>query len=249
MGRDRTQEHVSAPTNGGIPSALVHELRTPLTAIHGYAQLLDRRADDPAAVHRAADIMLRESSRLAAMLGELSQVAELDHGPIVCAPIDVDVVAVVREAVGRVVGESRRHEVVIVGERELREQSDPRRLLQILTHLLANAIRFSPKGGCITVGVKALPSAVRVSIGDDGIGIPNDEAERVYERYFRGAVARRLGIRGLGLGLYIASEIATCCAGRIWHEPAAGGGTVFHLELRRAQAMDETPATVEAVRS
>lgn len=249
MARDRIQEHPGTPREGAIPSSLVHELRTPLTAIHGYAQLLDRKADDPAAVHRAADIMLRESARLATMLGELSQVAELDHGPVVCSPIDVDIVAVVREAVDRLARDSRRHEIMIVGEAELHEESDPRRLLQILSHLLANAIRFSPEGGSVTVRITTLPSTVRISIGDDGIGIPDDEAKRVYERYVRGALAKRLGIRGLGLGLYIASEVATRCAGRIWHESGAGGGTVFHLELRRARAMEEAPAIAEAARS
>lgn len=90
----------------------------------------------------------------------------------------------------------------------------------------------------MTIEVQRREGSTHISVTDPGVGIPPEEAERVYERYYRGRVAERAGIRGLGLGLYVAREVVVQCGGRLWHEPRDGGGTTFHLVIPDAGATE-----------
>ena len=213
----------------GIPSSIVHELRTPLTAIHGYAQLLQRSLSNPAMAERAVAVILGETKRLSELLNQLYEVAELDSRPLTPAPTRTKIMELARSAAEQAAPRSDKHELVVVGDPEVECHCDPRRLSQILAHLLSNAICYSPDGGRVTIGVEREPGAVHLTVTDPGIGIPPEEAERVYERYFRGREAQRTGVRGLGLGLYVASEVASRTGARVWHEPGDGRGTVFHV--------------------
>ena len=214
----------SAPA---IPSAVVHELRTPLTAIHGYAQLLKRNPADPVMAERAVDVILRESARLGSLLKQLSEVAEIDAGPLSLSPNRANVVDLARDVVEQVAKDADGHEIVIDGE-AVEGHVDPRRLTQILSHLIGNAIKYTPAGGRITIGIERAAEGVHVSVADPGIGVPPDEDGRVYERFYRASNAHEAGARGLGLGLYVTREIARQAGGRVWHEPAERG-TVFHV--------------------
>lgn len=215
----------------GMSRAAVHELRTPLTAIHGYAQLLRRGMSDPALAQRAVDVILRETNRLSLLLGDLSEVAELDSASFYIDPVEADLIAVARAVADKARHVDGRHDLRVEDDTSLVARLDPRRVTQVLAHLLSNALGYTPEGGQITIQVKRGPDGVHIAVSDTGMGISSQEAERIYERYFRGRDAERSSTRGLGLGLYIVREIVRRSGGRVWHEPSEGGGTTFHVTL------------------
>ena len=210
-----------------IPSAVVHELRTPLTAIHGYAQLLKRNPSDASMAERAVDVILRESARLGSLLKQLSEVAEIDAGPLSVSKNQANVVELARDVAEHVGKNAEGHEIVIEAE-AVDGHVDPRRLSQILSHLVDNAVKYTPQGGRITIGIERQAEGIHISVADSGIGVPAEDGRQVYERFYRGSNAQQAGVRGLGLGLYVTREIARQSGGRVWHETAEGG-TVFHV--------------------
>jgi signal transduction histidine kinase len=233
--RRRSGKSGQSPGNAGLvapmPRAVVHELRTPLTAIHGYAQLLQRGLSDPAVSQRAVDVILRETTRLSGLLSALSEVAELDSGAFPFDPVDVDMVPVVRGAAERARARADARDLVVAGAGSLAARSDPRRVSQILAHLLTNAISYTPEGGRVVIGVEREPGAIHITVSDNGMGVNAADGDRIYERYYRSRDAERAGVRGLGLGLYVVREIAGRAGGRVWHEPGPDGGTTFHVLL------------------
>lgn len=220
----------------GLPSSAIHELRTPLTSIHGYAQVLQRGLSENPRASNALSVIVRESGRLTQMLAELSDLAELvdpDERATVPAPTEVDV----RE-VAEIVAESiaahdtTGHEIVVTGRARL--ACDSRRLALALTHVLNNAASYSPAETQIAVNIDDGEDCVRIYVADEGIGISDADAERIYQPFERGANARELGARGLGLGLHIARQaLARLDGGTLSHLPQPSGGTIFMLELPR----------------
>jgi signal transduction histidine kinase len=228
-GRRATTVSTGHDCPGGIPSSVVHELRTPLTAIHGYAQLLQRNPSNAAVARRGIEIILRETGRLASLLNQLSEVAELDTGALKLEPTQVDVGHVARDVAEQVGRGADAHELVVEERDGVEGRCDPRRLAQVLSHVVGNAVKYAPEGGRITIEIERQGETTHIAVADPGIGIPSEDDGRVYERYYRGRAAERTGARGLGLGLYVAREVASRCGGRIWHEPAPNGGTIFHV--------------------
>ena len=225
---ERDVQQSQPASQAAIPSAVVHELRTPLTAIHGYAQLLKRNPSDAAMAERAVDVILRESSRLGSLLKQLSEVAEIDAGPLNVSSNVANVADLARDVVERVGKGAASHEIVVDGE-AVEARVDPRRVGQILGHLVDNAVKYTPEGGRVTIAIERRSRGVYISVADPGIGIPPEDGERVYERFSRGSNAHQAGARGLGLGLYVTREIARQTGGQVWHERADTGGTVFHV--------------------
>jgi signal transduction histidine kinase len=220
----------------GLPSSAIHELRTPLTSIHGYAQVLQRGLSDNPRASNALSVIVRESGRLTQMLSELSDLAELvepSDGAVDPDVTDVDVREVVEIVAETVMArDAGHHEIVISGWAHL--TCDGRRLALALTHILTNAVQYSPAQTQVSVDVDDGGDCLRVYVADEGIGINDADAERVYLPFERGVNARELGARGLGLGLYIARcSLASIGGGTLTHVPQPSGGTVFVLELPR----------------
>ena len=214
---------------GTVPSSVIHELRTPLTAIHGYAQVLHRSlASDPTKA-RATNVLLSESTRLAALLNQLSELAEVDSSTAEHAAIQVDVRQVVDGLVEQKAKKAPDHRFDVDGTAVVR--TDARRLTQALSHLLDNAVAYSTEGGTVQIRIDARPDGAHVSIADEGIGVPPEDADRIFQRYRRGSNAKRAGVRGLGIGLYVARKAILREGGQIWHTPNDDKGTVFHLTV------------------
>jgi signal transduction histidine kinase len=104
-------------------------------------------------------------------------------------------------------------------------------MFQLLDNLVSNAIKFTPEGGEVRVSVGALNGAVRLEVADTGIGIPVEDQQRLFERFFRASTAADSQIQGTGLGLYIARAIVEAHGGEITFESEAGRGTAFRIEL------------------
>ena len=212
-----------------VPSSVIHELRTPLTAIHGYAQVLQRSLASDPTKSRATSVLLTESTRLSALLNQLSELAEVDANSSERQATQVDIRQVVDGLVEARAKKAANHTFDVDGAAVVR--TDARRLTQALSHLVDNAVAYSTEGGTIRVRIEAQPDGAHVSIADEGIGVPADDADSIFQRYRRGANAKRAGVRGLGIGLYVARKAILHEGGKIWHTPAEGQGTVFHLSV------------------
>jgi signal transduction histidine kinase len=214
----------------GLPSSVIHELRTPLTSIHGYAQVLQRTLRDEPRAANALAVVVRETTRLSAMLAELSELAELDAGDIVVTPIELEVHQIVDGVVHEIVRrDAGAHPIEIEGSAIAR--CNPTIMSQVLLHVLTNAVRFSDPGSPIEISVVSRGSQVEITVADRGISVDPADDQRIYEPFERGANARQAGIRGLGLGLFLARSALAHGGGTIRHDPREGGGTVFRITV------------------
>jgi signal transduction histidine kinase len=175
------------------------------------------------------------------MISEMLDLDRLHSGRISLQVEPVDLVEVVTAVISSLRPTATRH--------DLRTRLDPGlpmvtadrdRLTQVVTNLLANAIKYSPDGGEIVVAAWGEGEDVRLSVSDQGIGIPLEALESIFERYTRVEPAAGRTIEGTGLGLPIAKQIVELHGGQIWAESADGGGSIFHVAIPRTPAVGAT---------
>ena len=215
-------------------SLVSHELRTPLTSIRGYLELVLDDAETPlSGEHRAfLDVVQRNADRLLRLVGDLLFVAQVDAGRLMVERAEVDLAAVAAECVKAAEPIAARREVrVVVDARPTVLVGDRARLGQLLDNLVSNAIKFSPEGGEVSVRVAAAGARAELEVSDSGIGIPADEQDQLFERFFRSSNARRAAIQGTGLGLVIVRAIAEAHGGTVAVTSREGEGTTFRVEL------------------
>lgn len=219
-----------------------HELRTPIARMRSAADLAQLQPDQ--ATDRAALAAIRADLAAASQLiGELLQLARADADPhaIHREPCYLDDLAL--ETVQRWQPAARQAGVTLVtGDlEETPVQGDTVLLPRLLGVLVDNAIRYSPAGGRVEVAVRHGDGTAEVTVRDQGIGIAREDAERLFDRFYRGAEARRLAPDGSGLGLPIAAWIARAHGGSVQLEPQDGGGTLARLQLPAAPAPPAPP--------
>ncbi|HEU5317363.1 MAG TPA: PAS domain-containing sensor histidine kinase [Chloroflexota bacterium] len=218
-----------------------HELKTPITSMRGYAQLLQRilaRGDtpDPSHVQGALDVFVGQSRKLALLVEQLLDVSRLEAGRLQLALERVDVVPLVRGAAlglvaGAVAGDERR--LTVEAPDSLVWNVDPIRLEQVVTNLVANALRYTPPGSPIEVEVGASHDAdgerLRVTVRDHGPGVSEAEREGIFQRFHRAHDDASSG--GMGLGLFISRQIVELHGGTLTVEAPPRGGARFVLTL------------------
>lgn len=231
-----------------------HDLKTPLTSIQGFAQaILDGTADDPEAARQAADVIYNEAGRMHRMVLELLELARLDSGVVVLERKPLDLGEMLQGIVEKFTPQARGAQVNLVlrfaGSQGDTLPSgylpiiigDSDRLGQVFSNLVDNALKHTPSGGQVEVTARPVSDWVEVWVSDTGPGIPADELERIFERFYQTDKARRGGVgRGVGLGLAIAREIVQAHGGSIsahnreQGEPEVGEarqGSVFLVRL------------------
>jgi len=214
-------------------SVATHELRTPVAAVSGYAQLAQRAlaAGRSDRLGDAVDSIVRQSRRLAALITQLLDASYVQRGQFEIERRPTDISAVVKWAVeASRLADDGRHQWDLRVEPGMSAHVDPLRWEQLLVNLLDNATKYSPEGRTITVSLERLaggPFSLRVA--DQGIGIGPDRIAHVFERFYRAHDGQRLS--GLGLGLYIAREIAERHGGEIGVSSVVGEGSEFTVTL------------------
>jgi signal transduction histidine kinase len=229
-----------------------HELRTPLTSIQGYSQLLEARMRDSAGPKELSQIrtIRTQVTRMRRLVEDLLDVSRIDRrGLVSIEPEPLDLAAEVREAAARTEREHPDRTVRVEAPESLPLEADRDRIGQVLTNLLDNAVKYSPGGGAVTVTVETRGSNAEVAVADEGIGLTDEQRERIFERFYQAdddSSTRRPG--GLGLGLYITRAIVLAHGGRISAEPnrAAGKGTIMRVYLPRRAAVAATPVVTDA---
>ncbi|MFC4059778.1 ATP-binding protein [Planomonospora corallina] len=208
-----------------------HELRTPLTSIRSYLQLILDGGLDRETEHGFLKVIERNGDRLLDVLDELLLLASLNARTAVFEPGPADLVAITRLAVEEACAKAshREHTVTVEAPGDIEVRADSRRLRHALVHLLDNAFKFSPPGGRVDVVVTAGPPAVEIR--DNGIGVTEEDIERVFESFYRAPEADEHAAGGSGVGLTIVKKIVQLHGGIVRMERNPGGGICVRVVL------------------
>ncbi len=214
---------------------VTHEFKTPLTAIQGFAEtLLAGAIDDPQNRMRFLEIILEHSRRLARLTDDLLELSKMDADQLQLEIHRLSVAQFVEsciETTQRPAAEKDLRISVNLQERLPDIAADRRRLAEVLQNLLDNAIQYTPAGGQIMVSAAADGHEVTFTVSDTGIGIPQADQSRIFERFYRVDVARSREVGGTGLGLSIAKHLVEAHGGRIWVDSEIGQGSQFHFTV------------------
>jgi two-component system, sensor histidine kinase and response regulator len=215
-----------------------HELRTPLTSIHGYLNLvLEADGADLADEQRQfLSIASRNTDRLRKLVEDLLLVSELDAGELEFEFDTVDFRDLARESVesARPIALAGGISLELSARSAMRLNGDRVRLGQLLDNVISNALKFTPRGGRVSVRVTQANGSAVLEVEDTGIGIAADEQKHLFDRFFRGRAAGDRAIQGTGLGLSISQSIAKAHGGQIEVASEENGGTTFRFAFPRA---------------
>lgn len=235
---DRTRErHVEAVRRDFVAN-VSHELKTPVGAIRVLAEAVTEASDDPEAVERFASRMVVESERLTEMVQQIIELSRLQGDNQLDLPTAVSIDAVIENAID-VVGvdaEQKHIRITSAGRTRLEVTGNEGQVMTAVTNLIANAVHYSDPGSAVTIMTAVHPTPtggrmVAISVVDQGIGIPNEELGRIFERFYRVDPARHRSTGGTGLGLSIVKHVAASHGGEVsvWSEE--GHGSTFTLSL------------------
>jgi PAS domain S-box-containing protein len=223
-------------------SVVAHDLREPLSAISVGAQLLARATQDPKLLKNIERIHAG-ANRLNRMVGDLMDLSRLEASRLELVRQRVDVPALVRAAAERAELENpdRKFEIRVPGDVP-EADADPDRIAQVLENLVTNAVKYGTPGTSVVVRVAREDGEVAVAIANEGRTLTADEIAHLFERFHRTASAKLEGIRGAGLGLYIARSLVEAHGGRIAAESTPAGVTTFRFTLPIASATTPSDA-------
>jgi signal transduction histidine kinase len=222
---------------------VAHELKTPVAVIKAYAELLEAQMAEPELAGRARETMLsvvahirEQADLMAGLIEEILDVQRVQLGKLPLEVSRLDLRQLARAAAEEVAQATHSHTIRVVAVDPLPPvEVDRRRIRQVLVNLLENAVKYSD-GGEIQVRVARGEHAGRpmalLSVRDEGIGLEPADMDRIFDRFVQAAGGPVRGHAGLGLGLYVARQIARAHGGDVWAEsPGKGRGSTFHLRL------------------
>lgn len=226
-----------------------HEIRTPLTSIKGYVEaLLDGAKDDPEMATRFLDIILTQSDRLNLILDDLLQLSQIESGQVLFKRVPVQLSTVVERTLALIkpLADKKGHAITVSLPADLPPAlGDEEQLAQVLTNLLDNAVKYTQPNGAIHIAARPLPvqghadrqagahdrSMLELTVTDTGMGIPEADRPRVFERFYRVDKARSRELGGTGLGLAIVKHIVEGHGGAVWVEGNEPVGSRFVVQL------------------
>jgi len=214
-----------------------HELRTPIAALRTFNELLrEQAADDPDARAEFIESSGQQIDRLDWLAQNLLELSKLDSGLVMLDFRPDDLRAAVESAVEQAGATARRRGVELTlskPDRPIRIRHDPLRIGQVVTNLVGNAVKFTPRGGSVEVAVRPLRNGAEIEVRDSGVGIDSAELPRIFDRFYRGSHANEARGSGSGLGLAIVRSIVEMHVGTVTVESALGKGSRFLVSLPR----------------
>jgi PAS domain S-box-containing protein len=218
-------------------STVSHELRSPLAVIEGFAKTLVEHFDriDRDTERESIEIILKKAIALEGLIENILDMSRIEEGRLEVIPRRFDILELVEKVRSdqEIVSESGRVEVRTTHE-TLFVLADPEKTEVVLSNLVGNAIKFSPDGGTVVIAPNKFDGVVRVSVTDEGIGIPAMEQERIFDRFYQVDRGETRSFQGAGLGLYITRELLETMGGRIIVESRVGFGSTFTFTLPMA---------------
>lgn len=243
---DITQQKQVERMKSEFVSTVSHELRTPLTAISGALGMLGGGAlgTVPEAMRPLIDIALKNSARLSSLINDLLDIEKISAGKLHFETSWQPLQPLIAQAVesNQPLGAERGVHIAWDGADHADQvKVDARRLAQVMANLLSNAIKFSQAGDTVRVAITAHPGRVRVSVTDEGCGIPDAFKPRIFEKFSQADASDSRARGGTGLGLAITRELVERMDGRIGFESVEGQGSVFWFELPAGEAEHAAP--------
>ena len=246
LAEDRTRERRVEAVRRDFVANVSHELKTPVGALTLLTEAIREAADDPEAVLRFADRMQKEAVRLNRLVQQIIELSRLQNDDAPDRPTVLDVDEVVAKAidVNAIEAGAKQIEVRYDGRRGLEALGDPDQVGLALSNLIANAVAYSPEGSSVVVSTLTHELMADISVTDQGIGIPAQEIDRIFERFYRVDPARHRSTGGTGLGLSIVKHVAASHGGEVMVWSEEGKGSTFTLRLPRPTAVQ--PSAVSA---
>jgi two-component system phosphate regulon sensor histidine kinase PhoR len=212
-----------------------HELRTPLTSMKGYIEaLLDGAKDDPPRCLEFLQILQKHTDRLDAIIADLLTLSQIESGRYSWKHEAVEVSDLIEKAVTllKPIAERKKQSLsVVIPQHPIPLAGDIEKLTQVIVNLLDNAVKYTPENGQITLEASRMADTVEIAISDTGIGIPERDLPRIFERFFRVDRARSRELGGTGLGLSIVKHIVEAHGGKVAVESELGKGSRFSVIL------------------
>jgi signal transduction histidine kinase len=247
--RDITRESEAERMRSAFVATVSHELRSPLTAIAGYTDtLINAGPWDSTTEREFLEIIAQSAAKLAGLVDNLLDAAKVEAGVLRVEREPVRLERIAHQVLAHRRNLAPDHILGLDAEPGLPlAEADPIRVEQVIANLVDNAIKYSPDGGPVEVSLRASGDAIRVGVSDRGIGLTPDQAERLFERFYRADTSLRRTTRGVGLGLFICRSLVEAQGGRIWVESRPGGGSTFWFTLPALKASPDaelgTPAS------
>lgn len=227
-------------------SVVSHELRTPLTSMYGSLEMLAGGVgtETPESTRKLVDVVRRNTQRLMCLINDILDFENIETGKIVFHSRPLDILPLISQVI-----EENRH-LGLQSSVQMRLETkdpqafvrvDPDRLNQVMTNLLSNALKFSPAEGVVVIRVDRVAEMIRISIADQGPGIPVEFQDRIFQKFAQADSSDARALGGAGLGLSLSKAIIENMGGRIWFETGHGTGTTFFCDLPEAVSPDVTP--------
>ncbi len=250
---DRTRERRVESIRRDFVANVSHELKTPVGAIKLLSDAVIDAADDPEAVQRFAGRMHTESERLSRLVQQIIELSRLQGDDPLDQPVSVEADKIIARALDESATDATARDIELVhnGTHGLVLLGNREQVAVAVSNLVANAVAYSPEGSSVVVSATGRDAAVDISVTDRGIGIPANELDRIFERFYRVDPARHRSTGGTGLGLSVVKHVAASHGGEVRVWSVEGQGSTFTLTLPRkpgplpADAPDTTEGTTE----
>ncbi len=232
---DVTKERELDQLKDDFFSTISHELRTPLFSIQGFAQIMLEEPElDPTTRAEFLNTIHRQATQLSEMVNNLLDISKFEDGKLALDKTPLLVVDVINQTILKLQGYAHQQQVKLVPNLSATIpliMADSRRLEQVLTNLIGNAIKFSAAREQVLISASFKNDEVLVCVKDNGIGIPAEALNSIFSRYYQVSNHSERSAMGTGLGLHIAKQIVEAHGGRIWAESEAGHGSAFWFTL------------------
>jgi len=231
--RDMSQRKALETQKDDFIGIASHELKTPVTSLKAYTQILQKRFEkygDLVASQNLAK-MDAQINKLTALIGDLLDVTKIESGKIVFNKSVFDFDTLVTDTIEEIQLTSEMHTIRINGEVKKQVYADKERIGLVVTNFLTNAIKYSPHADKVSVHVSLDNNMVVVGVQDFGVGVPKENLNTVFERFYRVKSPKGDTFPGLGLGLYISAEIIKRHNGKVWVHSEVGKGSTFYFSI------------------
>jgi PAS domain S-box-containing protein len=231
---DMTKEYQTDKAKTEFVSLASHQMRTPLTAINWYTEVLkslkygslnNKQSEYVSEIENA-------SKRMTTLIDSLLNVSRLEMGTFIIDPVFLNLSNLIKNTIEIFILAIEKKNLIVKQNYDTDVShffADPQLLGMVLQNIFSNAIKYTPKGGKITFTVKKENDLFKIILSDNGIGIPLNEQNKIFEKFFRGDNVRIIDPNGSGLGLYIVHEIINNSGGKIWFESEEEKGTTFYI--------------------
>lgn len=215
-----------------------HELRTPISSIKGYSEtLLEGAIDDKDNVKEFISIIYQDSNRLANLIDDLLDLSKIESGKMKMVFVPLDIKPILNRCLGvldKAIKGKQLSVSVSIPDGIPKVLADDKRLSQVFLNLLDNAVKYTSDGGSIKVNISLSDKLIQVDVSDTGIGIPEQDIPRIFERFYRVDKARSRELGGTGLGLSIVKHIVFSHGGQVWVKSELGLGSTFSFTIPQA---------------